>query len=76
LSSEKIGRHHASHTNKGGKNVKILHILNDGPTELSTKIIGVQSKDHEVKVVDLSKKEMSYEAIIDAIVSSDKVISW
>jgi hypothetical protein len=43
---------------------------------MSTKIIGVQSKDNEVKVVDLSKKEMSYEAIIDAIVSSDKVISW
>ena len=56
--------------------MKILHMLNDGPTELSTKMIGVQSKDHEVKVVDLSKKEMSYEAIIDAIVSSDKVISW
>jgi len=57
-------------------NMKILHIVNDGPSELSTKIIGAQSKEHEVKVVDLSRKEMSYEAIIDAIVSSDKVISW
>ena len=56
--------------------MKILHILNDGPTELSTKMIGVQSKDHEVRIVDLSKKEMAYEAIVDAIVSSDKVISW
>jgi len=56
--------------------MKILHIVNDGPSELSTKIIGAQSKEHEVKVVDLSRKEMSYEAIIDAIVSSDKVISW
>ena len=56
--------------------MKILHILNDGPTGLSTKIIAAQSGDNEVKVVDLSKKEMSYEAIIDAIVSSDKVISW
>jgi hypothetical protein len=56
--------------------MKILHILNDGPTELSTRMTGAQSKDHEVKVIDLSKKEMSYEAIIDAIVSSDKVISW
>lgn len=56
--------------------MKILHILNDGPTELSTKIIAVQSREHEVKVVDLSRKEMSYEAIIDAIVSSDKVVSW
>ena len=56
--------------------MKILHILNDGPTEISAKIIGGQSKDHEVKVVDPSRKEISYEAIIDAIVSSDKVISW
>ena len=56
--------------------MKILHILNDGPKELSSKIIGVQSKDHEVKVIDLSKKEIPYEAIIDAIFSSDKVISW
>ena len=56
--------------------MKILHILNDGPSSLSTKITGAQSRDHEVKIVDLSRKEMSYEAIIDAIVSSDKVISW
>ncbi len=56
--------------------MKVLHILNDGPDELSSKIIGVQSKEHEVKVVDLSKKQMSYESIIDAIFSSDKVISW
>jgi hypothetical protein len=63
-------------TNEGGMTMKILHIVNDGPSELSTKIIGAQSKDHEVKVINLSKKEMSYEAIIDAIVSSDKVVSW
>ncbi len=56
--------------------MKILHILKDGPTELSGKIIGVQSKENEVKVVDLSKKEMSYEALIDQIFSSDRVISW
>jgi hypothetical protein len=62
--------------NEGGMTMKILHIVNDGPSELSTKIIGAQSKDHEVKVINLSKKEMSYEAIIDAIVSSDKVVSW
>jgi hypothetical protein len=56
--------------------MKILHILNDGPTELSTKVIEVQSKDNEVKVVNLSKREMTYEAIIDEIFSSDRVISW
>lgn len=56
--------------------MKILHILNDGPTDLSAKIVEVQSKENEVKVVNLSRKEMSYEAIIDEIFSSDRVISW
>ncbi len=56
--------------------MKILHILNDGPTDLSKKIIDVQSKEHNVKVIDLSKKEFSYETIIEELFSSDKVISW
>lgn len=56
--------------------MKILHILNDGPDELSSKIIGVQAKEHDVKVIDLSKKQMAYDAIIDEIFSSDKVVSW
>ncbi len=56
--------------------MKILHILNDGPTELSTKIIQAQSKENEVKVVNLAKKEMTYEALVDAIFSNDRVISW
>lgn len=56
--------------------MKILHILNDGPSEMSGKIIATQSKDNEVKVVNLSKKEMSYEALVDEIFSSDRVISW
>jgi len=56
--------------------MKILHILNDGPTELSSRIINVQSRDNKVKVIDLSKKETSYETIIDEIFAHDKVISW
>jgi hypothetical protein len=56
--------------------MKILHILTDGPTDLSTRIIDVQSKGNETKVIDLSKKEASYEAIVDEISSSDRVISW
>lgn len=56
--------------------MKILHILNDGPTKLSDQIIGVQSKDNEVKIIDLSPKEASYESIIDDIFSYDKVVSW
>lgn len=56
--------------------MRILHILNDGPTGLSDQIIGVQSKENEVRVVDLSKKDASYEDIIDAIFAYDKVVSW
>jgi len=55
--------------------MKILHILNDGPSDLSAKIIEPQSKEHEVKVVELSKKK-SYESLIDDIFSYDKVVSW
>jgi hypothetical protein len=53
-----------------------LHILNDAPTQLSDKIISVQSKDNEVKLIDLSKKGISYADIVDDIFACDKVISW
>jgi NADH dehydrogenase FAD-containing subunit len=56
--------------------VKILHILNDGPEASAERIINVQAKEHEVKVIDLSEKEISYENIIDDIFSYDRVISW
>lgn len=56
--------------------MKILHILNDGPTSLSDQIISTQSKDNEVKVIDLSKKKVSYEGIVDDIFSHDRVVSW
>jgi len=55
--------------------MKILHILNDGPTDMSGKIIDVQSKDNEVKVIELAKKD-SYESLIDDIFSHDRVVSW
>lgn len=56
--------------------MKILHILNDGPTQLTSEIIKAQAKENEVKIMDLSKKEVSYESIVDDIVACDKVISW
>jgi hypothetical protein len=56
--------------------MKILHILNDGLTDLPKKIIDIQSKTNEVKVIKLSKKEVPYETIIDDIFSHDRVISW
>ncbi|MBI4684150.1 MAG: hypothetical protein HY755_03010 [Nitrospirae bacterium] len=56
--------------------MKILHILSEGPKILSDQIIAVQSEEHEVKVIDLTKKAVSYEKIIDAIFLFDRVISW
>jgi hypothetical protein len=56
--------------------MKILHILNDGQTKLSDDVICVQKKDNMVKVIDLSKKEASYESIIRDIFSYDRVVSW
>jgi hypothetical protein len=56
--------------------MKILHIINNGLTDLPKQIIEFQSRDHEVKVIELSKKKVSYEAIIDDIFSHDRVVSW
>ncbi len=56
--------------------VHILHILNDGPTELSDHVIDVHSRECRVDVVDLKKKDVSYEDLVDKIFSCDRVISW
>ncbi len=56
--------------------MRILHILNDGPTPLSERIIREQSKNYEVKVIDLSQRKESYESIINDISSFDRVFSW
>ncbi len=54
----------------------ILHILNDGPTELSDQMIDVHSRECDVDVVNLVKMEISYEELVDKIFSCDRVISW
>ena len=56
--------------------MKILHILNDGPSTLSGQIISVQAEEHDVITVDLSEKELKYEAVVDKIFAADRVISW
>lgn len=56
--------------------MKILDILSDGPTELSTRFIELHKKGNDVKVIDLSKGEASYDKVIDEIAAADKVISW
>lgn len=56
--------------------MKILHILNDGPDNLSSEIIALQAHDHELTVVDLTAPKLSYEEIVAAIFAHDRVISW
>ncbi len=56
--------------------MKILHILNDGPSTLSAQIISVQAVDHEVTTIDLSGNELTYETVVDRIFAADRVISW
>jgi hypothetical protein len=48
----------------------------DGPGDLPGRIVEAQSGDNEVEVIDLSREGISYEVVIDAIFSCDKVISW
>ena len=56
--------------------MKILHILNEDPSDLSKQIIDAQSAGNEVKVIELSDENKSYEAIVDDIFAYDKVVSW
>ncbi len=56
--------------------MKILHIAVDGPGDLPAGIVEAQSAEHEVEVIDLSQEGISYDAVIDAVFSCDKVISW
>ena len=63
-------------TDKGGKAMRILHILNDGPTALSDQIINVHFRRCHVEAIDLTKKEVPYEDLVDKIFSCDQVISW
>ena len=56
--------------------MKILHILNDGPNADAQTIIDVHEKEHEVEVINLREKDISYDALVDKIEQCDKVISW
>jgi hypothetical protein len=56
--------------------MKVLYILNDGPKPLADRMMEAQSREHELKVIYLSKGDVSYETVIDSIFDCDKVISW
>ena len=56
--------------------MKILYLLNDGVNAASSEWIETLAGDHQVEVIDLGKKDISYDALVDKIFASDKVISW
>jgi hypothetical protein len=56
--------------------MKVLHLLGDGPEAKASQVIAVHAKEHQVTVIDLSVREISYEDLVDEIFAHDKVICW
>ena len=56
--------------------VKLLFLLNDGPDASSGTWIQALSRDCQVEVIDLARKQVPYDALVDKIFASDKLISW
>jgi len=63
-------------TSQQNAQLRILHLLNDGGDELSARIIEAHARDHQVRVVNLRERELSYEHLVDEIFAHDKVVSW
>ena len=56
--------------------MKLLFLLTDGPEPLCDRLIDAHMREHEVTVIDLSKRDVPYDRIVDAIWAHEKVISW
>ena len=56
--------------------MKILYLLNDGVGASVDPWIDALVGDHQVEVIDLVAKTVPYDALVDKIFASDKVISW
>jgi hypothetical protein len=54
----------------------MLFLLNDGPDASSAEWIDALSRHCQVEVVDLTRKEVPYDALVDKIFACDKLISW
>lgn len=55
--------------------MKVLEILRSEPTDTVSKMIEVHEADNDVKVVKLYENA-DYDALVDDIFASDKVLSW
>lgn len=56
--------------------MKILHILKKAPDASTKKIIEIHAADHEVKIVELFKGSVAYDALIGDVFSYDRVFCW
>ena len=56
--------------------MKIIHIVNQTPTQSVLKLVDEQRKNNEVELVNLESGEPDYDAIIEKVISCDRVISW
>ena len=56
--------------------MKILYLLNDGANASAGEWVAALARDHQVEVVDLAEKAVPYDALVDKIFASDRVISW
>ena len=56
--------------------IKMLFLLNDGPDATSGAWIKALSPNCAVEVIDLARKQMPYDALVDKIFGCDKLISW
>ena len=56
--------------------VKMLFLLNDGPDASSGAWIEALSRNCAVEVIDLARKDVAYDALVDKIFACDKVFSW
>ena len=56
--------------------MKILYLLNDGAGASAEAWIEALAGDHQTEVIDLVAKTVPYDALVDKIFASDKVISW
>jgi len=56
--------------------IKMLFLLNDGPDASSGAWIEALSPNCAVEVIDLTRKDMPYDALVDKIFACDKVVSW
>lgn len=58
--------------------MRILYLLVGGADRQSDRLIEIQAEEHQVTVIDLSKKEAPYDynKIVDEIFAHDRVISW